>query len=225
MTIYKNNFDTSTTGTNIEFTGCYDSFTSRMTWEDNFTAIAENVYFYTDYGNLAISIDGDISFKIKGTVSEKRRFLNEDSSYELIPIKYLDNVIKSRLSPNLEKFYFSKHNPFEGYKLEIVPSTPLESVVIRGYNQGDYATVYYAASMLKKLWGKAPDKAELIKEFKNYFYDSPISATLTINGSDYYYDLDPYNWQRTQWLAIVSLASGVASDTLEKIVPSELAYI
>ena len=221
MAIYKNNFDTSTTGINIEFMGCYDSHIAMHEWQENFKSINDNVYFYTDYGQLNFN---DITFRIKGTIHEKRKYIRDNHQSIKLKANEVEYDLLFCIGHDLLDLYCDKDNIFNGYKLEIVPSTPLTAVTVRGYSQGDTATVYYSPAMFKKLWGKAPIESELRKDFTHYFRDSPILATLTINGSEYYYNLNPYDWQRAEWLASVSQAAAIPLETLENIVPKELDH-
>lgn len=45
-----NNFDQSSTGTNIVLNVCYDNMLSRMFFNDTFVLLQDNVVFYTDHG-------------------------------------------------------------------------------------------------------------------------------------------------------------------------------
>lgn len=69
--MYKNNYDHSSTGTDIEFYGGYDTDQSQRDFIGNFDSAFDGAYFYTDWGmNTPPEVLGDI-FKIKKGLKKK----------------------------------------------------------------------------------------------------------------------------------------------------------
>lgn len=47
-----NNFDTSSTGTNIEVIGGYSNDLAQMHFDDNFERLSDGSLYYIDWGNV-----------------------------------------------------------------------------------------------------------------------------------------------------------------------------
>ena len=228
----RNNFDTSSTGTNIESTCYYDTDKSRYDFKENFKIMQHSDYrnntiaYYIDHGNVE---DNDaITFTLEGTPEQIKAALKQDG-YEDD-----DDTVKDALEI-LENGYGEKITllNYEDFNrvydpLSVKPSKVLEKIITRGYSQGDYAEVFYCPDDLEKAWGNVPQKNDLKKTFDHLFWDAPIYASITINGDEYFYwdqpEYDEYEWEREKFLKFVAEKSGVKFETLAAIMPDDPSW-
>ena len=233
-----NNFDKSSTGIDIEFSGYYSGDRASCDFEESLEVVQHESYrvssvlYYRNYGN----VDGykEIGFHVVGTKPQLVEYLMYHYAHETKTgyMKWtkddlLDAVEDALYDERSLINYREENKNLVEYGLEIVPSKKLEWVESRGYSQGDYAEIVYCPEDLKSAWGCEVNESELRKEFNHLLWDAPISATLTINGEEYQYfdfDLDEYEWQRDEFIAAVVKESGVDEDSLEDIVPIGLSY-
>lgn len=199
MAIYKNNYDHSSTGTDIEFYGRYDGELSELDFRQNFTLAFEDTYFYTDWGmNTTPEVIGDI-FKIKKGLKKKDLscFGYGDETRKELEDDILSQPIKSY--PDYEDILELKKD------FKIIKTT--------GYCQGDVASV-----ILHK-------KDDISKEdIDNLFWDCPICANFTIKENIYDYEENPYTWNPDAFCKKVSEESGVPYETLRSMCPDCLDY-
>ncbi len=233
-----NNFDKSSTGIDIEFSGYYSGDRAQWDFEESLEVVQHESYrvssvlYYRNYGNVE-SYTG-ITFDLKGTKEQLINFLLENgigstkSEYKSQKKDQLLEEAEDALYSSMCLLNYREENKdIAEYGLEIVPSKKLEWVESRGYSQGDYAEIVYCPEDLKSAWGREANESDLRKEFDHLLWDAPITATLTINGEEYYYDemdLEQYEWQRDEFIAAVAEKSGVDKDSLADIVPMELSY-
>ena len=238
---------------NIEFNGYYDNDLSYMYFQDNFETLKEfktqfggnEVYIYLDSGQLNNPFEGYAQehTKIKGTKMNLVQLLKKEfdnvTYKELLKEdrKELERQVFEQLEHdyNLYKDFslYGANNPYgfggdellEKYNLKLEFINDYKKIKIRGYSQGDYAEIYYSPSDIKTLWGKEPNEAELNDMFTNYFYDSPISAKITINDIEYNYDHSTYEWDREEFIKSVEKQSGVAASEFENYIPKTLDYL
>ena len=184
-----NNFDTSTTGINIEYNICHDDDLAQHYFNENFSRLKENHYIFSDNEQLI----EEPYFAVKGTQVNKRKFILDDN-------QYLDSTdLKGMLKPEIDEMVIEKMSELffiddcilcknevteclTPFNLEI--ETPFTIIEIRGYCQGDYASVYVDMPQLAKLWGTKPDIESLEEHFVNLFFDKPIYGMVTINGNE-----------------------------------------
>lgn len=217
--MYRNNFNHSDTGTDIEFSGCYSIGLSQDEFDENFKRIVEghkfsSVIYYRDWGNIKSAQNiGDIFRLEKGTkkadILDRGFFYNE--SFNDIRRELLGMPLKD----------------YEDFEDILTLKDGIEIYETRGYCQGDFCKVIIDKNALKKCWGNEPDIKALEDEIDHLCWDCPVSATLTINGTEYFYDeytLDRYDWQREEFAEKVSKDSGVAVETLLAILPEHLDY-
>lgn len=227
-----NNFDTSSTGTNIECSVFYDTMKSQIDFNDNIKIIQHSGYrthtigYYIDHRN--VENHDAITFTLEGTPEQIKAALKQDG-YEDD-----DDTVKDALEI-LENGYGEKITllNYEDFNrvydpLSVKPSKVLEKIITRGYSQGDYAEVFYCPDDLEKAWGKKPDENELQKMVDHYFWDTPIYASITINGDEYNYwdqpEYDEYEWGRDKFIKYVAEKSGVSIETLDAILSKEPSY-
>ena len=234
-----NNFDKSSTGIDIEFSGYYSGDRAQRDFEESLEIVQSSGYrtssivYYKNYGN----VDGykEIEFHVVGTKPQLVEYLMYHYARETKTgyMKWTKNDLLDAVEDALydERSlinYREENKNLVEYGLEIVPSKKLEWVVSRGYSQGDYAEIVYCPEDLKSAWGcKVIDESNLIEEFGHLLWDAPIEATLTVNEKEYLYDemdLDQYEWQRDKFIAAVAEESGVDKDSLADIVPMELSH-
>jgi len=105
---------------------------------------------------------------------------------------------------------------------------------IRGYSQGDNATVLVDMKQLAEVWGKTPTYDELEKLFTQMFYDSPLYVRAEINEREVYskFDGNYDEYNKNEFIAEImeelknsELDLKVLKEELEKIVPSEPIYL
>lgn len=229
-----NNYDTSSTGVNIECTAYYDTHMSQIDFRENFTLLkgyktrfsGDDVYFYTDNGN--ISDKGMTEYVIKGKVSDMKK-LGEGVYVNIYRKEYktLGDYKSDLVSELFAEYGFreaqeiaSKHNVTISHKNDI------RVISVRGYSQGDYAEIWVDFTECKRAWGNDANEDELRELFENLFYDAPIYATATVDEKEYYYWDMPelkskYHWDRDAWIAYVKKESG---HDISDYVPKEPDY-
>ncbi len=233
----KNNFDKSSTGTDIECNCSYDTDLSRMYFEENFEVLQHSGYrtssvcYYIDGGNLPDS--KSIKFIVKGDKSAKVKHLQDITNFDAEEIETWDNdtmdseIIGHESDINLINYALDRMPDIAG--LDIVPDKNLIALATCGYSQGDYSTVLYCPEDIEKAWGKMPEQKDIQKMVNHYFWDAPIYAQFTIDGKEYHYHdmpkYDEYEWDRNAFLEYVAKESGVPAETLESFVPEYPEYI
>ncbi len=233
----QNNFDKSSTGTDIEISCFYDTDVSRMNFKENIEIVQHSGYsttsigYYIDNGN--VEGKDKIRFKVKGTKAAKVKYLVSQTSFDAKEIRTWDTdtldteILGYEEDVNLINYALDKM-PAAPEGLEFVPNKNLEVITTRGYCQGDYAKVIYCPEDLKECWGNDPVQANIQKMVDHYYWDAPIYCQFTINGEEYnYYDCpeyDDYNWKRDEFIAYVAKESKVPAETLEKFVPEYPDY-
>lgn len=244
----RNNYDTSSTGINIEFTGYYDNFHSVYLFEENFEILQREGYrthtiaYYTDYGNVEGA--SAITFSIKGKRKDFVELLLTEcdrvySKADLRRMKknQLEYAVKEWIDDTIELINYEdiNENQLKDTGLVIIPNKQLAMAKIRGYSQGDYAEVWYCPDDLFKAWGSSPKENSLRETFNHLFWDSPIRATLNIqkpgkapDSLELYYDecpqCDDYDWKREEFLEWASKQSGVDIKLIAEVVPETLDY-
>lgn len=232
----KNNFDKSSTGTDIEAVAYYDAYMSQSDFNENFEILQHSdnrknsILYYTDCGN----VKNDVTFDIAGDKDAKVKFLAENISFDASEIEtWDDNTLRNEIYGQLTEWpqliNFEKLNDeLTDSGLEIAPSKELVKVISHGYSQGDYSEIYYCPADLQEAWGSAPIETDLKETFDHLLWDAPIWAQVTINGDEYnYYDCpeyDQYEFKRDEFLAYVSEKSGVGIEKIAAILPKEPSY-
>jgi hypothetical protein len=233
-----NNFDQSSTGTNIEVSCFYDTDTSRRLFDENFQVIQSQSYdnstiaYYIDNGNVQDS--DSLMFNIKGSDESINGYLiaqgyDESEVKERMDRQESEDEIINSLRPNILNYQELNEYDLKDTGLSFEPSKNLVSLTTRGYSQGDYATVYYCPSDLATVWGNEPDESQLQKLFDNLFWDAPVFASVTINDTEYNQwdmpDYNEYDFDRAAFIAWVSVKSGVSVETLGSLTPKTPEYL
>ncbi len=226
----RNNFDKSSTGTNITASVFYDSGMAWQLWEENFERLADDRYFYTDHGQIKTP---DITFTLKGSDDEIERaykgIIAEDT---LLSIDDKKEALIEWIEPSIatletENYYLRK----QGYDLEFIMQPELLCITTKGYCQGDRATIYYDPIALENLWGNYPDQDALRKDFDHMFWDQPIYACMTINGEEYHHGemmIDPYEYDREAFATAITMKRGAPlafKDLILAVLPENPDYL
>ena len=228
-----NNFNESSTGINIEGAFFYDTDLSQIWFDENFERLIKDEFIYNPCGQ----IDTTISFTVKAYKQDLVEYLNdivgdfdwiEESRSDL-----MDEVIHQNDIDLLN--YNEVKGTLEDYNIELIPNTEIKHIVTKGYSQGDYAKVFYLPERLKELYGNNINESELQKEIDHLFWDAPIYGKLKVNGTDFYYESDPYEWEREKFIGEVIEYFNKIKETepidiellkheLERVIPQEIDY-
>ena len=187
-----NNFNTSTTGVDIEFSVFADSFRSQEEFNNTFKTVVESdnrsygLYHYTSWGEeeeVGLSDLKALDYKNNTKHCLLTYALGEDWNYyskteiramkkqELIDLIESDSVLDYMDLNEIEEW--ASDNSF-GIGLD-----NYEIIKTRGYSQGDMAQVLVRNELLD---------AELRTLIDHLFWDAPTVYTLVIDGEDYYID-------------------------------------
>jgi hypothetical protein len=227
-----NNFDQSSTGTNIELSASYDTLVSQMNFNDNIQVITNSGYsesclaFYTDSGQL--DSDDCLGVQIKGLKADLLKYCIDNMAYGYTNKDSKADLLDAILTDyeGIKTFY-SYQSDLSEYNIELSFINDVQEIEIRGYSQGDYAKVLCDFTSLKKLWGNQPLYSDLDTMLVNLFYDAPVYAKFTIDGIEYDYSDycdDSYIWDRDKFLNGVSKESKVALETLAALCPVDLKH-
>lgn len=230
-----NNFDLSSTGTNIEAVAYWDTDISQYEFKENFEILQHSGYrtstvaYYIDNGNVKGA--DDIEFTIEGDRSEKERFYLYFISGDSEGLKYWtdDELNESILDAYGERVSVLNMEDFENvmlkdFKLTLKASKNIEKLVTRGHSQGDYATVYFCRDDLAQAGGNEAKDDDLQDIFDHLFWDAPIYARINVNGEDYHYEGDRYEFEREAFLKQVAEQSGASYEALDAVLPNEPSY-
>lgn len=201
--MYKNNFDCSSTGLNIEVSARYDSDLSRIIYEENYRTCYSKtnrgvdlcIRVYDFAADNQLSTVADVGyFKNVGShgpmtketmveiLNEYREYCYDVESFTAQELKDELKCIDIRYVPDLLHYYGSYYHLNDDVVL----------YVSRGYCQGDIANVLCAG-----------DTKECREQINHELWDCPVSATIIICGCEYnYYDFgcDQYNWEKEKFI-------------------------
>lgn len=202
--MYKNNFDCSSTGLNIEVSACYDTSYADIIFSDMYTTYwtrhhgESNLYVRTgcfDMNNIPTTVGEVGYFKNNGKgpitketmveiLNEYREYCYDTESFTMKELREELGLIDIRYVPDL------LHNYGEYYHL----NDGVALYVSRGYCQGDIANVLCSEEVAKNYWNIVDHE----------LWDCPVSARVTISGCEYdYYDFDgceQYEWCKEQFV-------------------------
>lgn len=220
-----NNFDQNSKGINIEGSFSYDNGLSQIYFTDSIKTLKDGTHVYINHGN----IDDEVSFSVKGNKRDLVNYLNDyvgsGYNWKNNTKKDLLDSVDNNLSVSLENFE-EVSKDLEEYNITLVPSTPIDYVITRGYSQGDYGKVYFFPEKLKEVWGvKEINESSLQKEIDHLFWDSPIYGSITVNGEELMYEEDTYEWEREKFIeSVVKHFGETIREEVENLVPTELNY-
>jgi hypothetical protein len=222
-----NNFDQSGTGLNLELMAFRDTDRSRCDFEESFTRINDDLFVFTEFGNVSDDFSLSDFNQYKFTVKQLREAIKEH--YHLDALDYANNyyeksfykLTKAELIEFVENMVYDSSEIAEFLQDNFDPL--YNKIITRGYCQGDYAEVIitptYKAWLLSngQDYEKTQVKASIEKMVNHLFWDAPIYARLEINDNEFYLDefsKDCYVWDKDQTIADF-LQSGQLDDYSE----------
>ena len=209
--MYKNNFDCSSTGINIEVDAYYSTTGSQIIFNDTYDVIRyrgrevallirrydfdKQVDKITDVGKFKSGTQGRLS---KETVCE---ILNELSSYSYDTQSFTYDELKEELDNlDIQNLPLCMHQFSEFFKL----NEDIDLYLSKGYCQGDATYVLC--------------KAETSKNYHNLIdrelWDCPVEACVVIGNVRYDYNElmdDPYVWKKEEFMK--KLVDSYTTDT------------
>ena len=184
-----NNFDVSSTGTNIEFTGFYDRDQAHQNYHDFFEDMGF-VKFFHDGG--IVEKMGHINVPFDALLDTLKSKLVTNGEGLLEALTYLgcngatigecrENYNNDVTLCSVNKLCYLSNDDIEG----LLPEG-LALHVSKGYNQGDLALVIYHKQ-----------EYPVTEQIDVYLWDTPIYAKLTVNGDEFYLDDDAWDgWNK-----------------------------
>lgn len=216
--MYKNNYDQSSTGINIEASTCLDTNLSRIYFNKTIVNFNHSLYGYeTNPESIRdfIEIDSKASHEELADLANE---LNEWCYYDDYSDEDLRELILDAEPEMIMNRYWYEQL---GSTLKLKPEFTLYRT--RGYCQGDIETVLYKGDSMSALIHDSID---------HLFWDAPVRAEVTINGNSYEYwdyDLPEYEWKKSEFISkIMNDYKGenpeYVRQQLEKMLPEELNY-
>lgn len=216
-----NNYNTSSTGIDIELSVSYNGDMARWNWEENFLSCSNSIYIYTNYENLKID-----SFE---ELFESNELTTEESLLELVNSKFDEEAEDCSFTELLDWYVFPTDilelvEDLEEYK---VKHTRLyQTTSSTGYSQGNCSEVL-VPTKLRELWGLDDDKDLIGKDLKtlidNYFWDYPYSIRGTVNDVEWYSEsLDGQYKGYDKDTVIKEILESFKEDVDVKVLESEL---
>ena len=187
-----NNFNCNSRGLAIELFVQYDNESSQWMFDENFTHIKDDIYWYNTWDGITSPDSFSDLYKITEPDKETSyEILVDNFNYDLEELEE-DNwnsteswkeVISNYSFPiDLDDF----NNMINGYYIEY--KSLYEIVYSRGYSQGDYAEIFVPIE-LREVYGLADD-VDLVDNVKedidHFLWDSPLYCRITINDREYY---------------------------------------
>ena len=191
-----NNFNTSTSGIDIEFDISYDADLARMWWDESFERIDDGKYLYTEWGNFSSEYDELATCKVDATPENYKAIIKAAKEGAPYAARYYNNGsytiadyiadIVSEVITNLGAD--EARELFEEYGVTV--TSDYETVVTRGYSQGDYAEVLVNVPEFERVTGAAFSIDAVQDTIDSLFWDSPIYCRGTINGEEFIGECD-----------------------------------
>lgn len=210
-----NNFDTSSTGLNIELSACYDQDLSRFYFEEAFFAIKEGKK------ELLVYCEGNYyDFEKEYTFTKKELLsaIMDQFFSSMLESNWLKDDFKTKMGFTLTKatkqdlidyvkescYYIEDWAAFcekAGFK------SNFDIVVSYGYCQGDYKEIIVPHKFWDCVGIKKPDcvQSDLRKTIDHLLWDCPIYCRFTVNEQEFFIDQelkDIYSWDESEALEI-----------------------
>jgi len=226
---YKNNYNSNKHGHDIEISLLYDVDISQDLWDESFKSIDGektkyghgNVYVYVGNSTAKPRCEIDELFKIIGADKDIEKACEEYPWCDWFNVTEVFEYCNAHLN-KLESID-AMNEELKEFNLSIEPIGQWQIIEIRGYNQGDYNEVLVDIDAIETT-GTKFNYLEFKKEFEHIFYDSIINGVITVNGDEYYYEGDCYEFERDTWLNYVAEKSGVSLKELCEICPEYPGY-
>ena len=210
------NFDSSSTGLNIELSICRDSDSAQRDFKECFDIVQSEshrrhtIAVYKDYGNISPDFDFDDPVNYDFTKQDLICGLKNLDLYNNNTAFYwgFSSVHKMNKSELIEFAKIANQSDWADF-LACIGTPNFVAIKTRGYCQGDYAEVIFPKKVIDYL------ERECLKPFDqllpslqttvdHLFWDCPIYARLTVNDEEYYWDellLDLYDFDKDHMIA------------------------
>jgi hypothetical protein len=215
-TMKATNYDQSSSGLNLDLSIFFDTERSRFEFDECFNVLQHSRYRthsileYLDFGNVAPSFDFADLTNYNFTKKELIQALKAGGYWDQGSAKYLGYDLYKSTKQELIDYLLEagRYDDIAEFLKEHFTAN-YETLVSRGYCQGDQSEIVYskqAIEWLTKETNKAWEELKPIlqKEADNLLWDSPIYGRLTINEDEIYLDellKDPYIYDKDQLLS------------------------
>jgi hypothetical protein len=231
------NYDTSSSGINIQAIIEQDEDLAQYNWKENFIAVQDDVFQYIDYGNVKEFDDiyDLIEVTENNIVTLLDALVKEGWSLSDFEGDYSREVLVDKL---LEDYYIQDYKEvidlLNQYGVSFKKN--YEVVYTRGICQGDYAEVLIPIKQLRECWGVSyaiKDEDLVSTEYiDRVFWECPITIRVNVNGEEYVDDLDgQYDYyNKYDKLGLIDrvveyfkdLDEEILRQELDKVIPKEI---
>lgn len=197
-----NNYDTSSTGVNIEVSAFHDCHLSQAYFDESFHVLRhsgyrENALFIYTEGDDGVPTDLEELYSHYGHNHKDlfKSIIERDLPCEREALglyrHYMGKSLRNSTAQDVREFAnnFYIAEDYETWRNENL--TPLFTIITtRGYSQGDYAEVIVPDCLGIK------DIDALRTSIHHLVWDAPIHCRVVIDGEEYHLEeaLDGYNW-------------------------------
>lgn len=188
-----NNYDQSSAGVSIDLTVRYDNEQSQWNFNDTFTNIVGDTWWFKSWEGIPAPTCFDDLFTIKvselqvslSILSEQHCYNNDLTEEDFDKYEAWDEVLGNYSFPSdLSDFV----DMLDNYDIE--HTKLFELTTSSGYSQGDYVEVFIPNN-IRDIYGIPNDIAlvdNLQEDIDHLLWDSPLSVRITINNEEYYSD-------------------------------------
>lgn len=229
-----NNYDTSSTGLNLELSAFYDVDLAQLDFDQCFNVLQAadfrkpSILVFNGWGDQNVNEwdpsgyeNWDLSettvkemiseliktaFDITPDYSGVKDILIDLNNYDILPLR---DASKEDLFNSIREYLEDAESLTE--YAEKIGSPTFAEIKIYGYSQGDVSYIYVPQPVLKDRGLTVDDVYKLRDELRDLIYGAPVYARLAIdNDSDeiYLYELltDNYRWDRGEVLQNIDLS-------------------
>ena len=234
-----NNFDESSSGINIEAFVYYDNEQSQRNFNDNFTNIVGDTYWYKTYDGIPKPECFEDLFTIEppelqaslDILNEQFYYNNDLTEDDFDKDRAWEEVMGNFSFPNdLSDFV----EMLESYDIKHTKS--FERTTSRGPCQGDYVEIFIPLQ-IRENYGLA-DNVDLVdnvqEDINHFLWDSPLVVRVTVNDEEYYselfdggydeYDMDEFIEEILNYFVNDELDMELLQSELEGLLPTEPNY-
>lgn len=230
-----NNFDKSSTGTDLECVCFFDTGESQYQFDEAFRIVQSSSYskntiaYYICGGQ--VESDLDIKYKVNGLRTKQIEYLAANSSTweEQDIAEWSDDEIQAELLSDLNPCVYDlcEHALVET-GLTITMNKNVNKLITRGYSQGDYAEVYYCPDDLETLWGAIVQDKDIKPIVNHLFWDCPIYCKVTVNKREFSYDecpaYDEWEFKRVDYAKWIAEQANLSLTDLLAVIPEQPSY-
>jgi hypothetical protein len=189
----KNNFDSSSSGLNIELSIFRDTDRSQLEFDESFTRLEDGLFVFTEFGNVSDNFSFSDASNYRFTVKELRQAIKKDYDTELSQhyfSKPFSKLTKVELLEFLDCLSYDSSEVAEFFQTNF--TSLYDTLATRGHCQRDYAEVIISPAYKAHLadngqsWGNPEVKTSIKTEIGHLFWDAPIHAMLFIGENEFY---------------------------------------